>query len=190
MAAGAAALLAVIALAGGPARVASSPQTSGADPHDIVPVVDTAALPEVTAEDRVVDLLGADVHPVAVATELVRILQVESIAVMARDHELLTSVDHGVRLGELVQRINAAGEDGAITTESYDFTSMHLEAVRGEGQGSLSIGVIATGTLTEHLTQPGGSSSEVATVPFEHTFAMRPGDAGRWFLVAVTTTER
>jgi hypothetical protein len=192
IAAGAVAVLAVVALAGGPARAARSPldQPSGADPRDIVPVVDTAALPEVTAEDRVLDLLGADVDPVAVATELVRILQVESIAVAARDHELLAGVDHGVRLDELGQRVDAAEEDGAIKTESYDFASMHLDVIRSEGQGNLSIGVIATGTLTEHLTQPDGSSNEIASAPFEGTFAMRPGAGGRWFLVQVTTAER
>ncbi len=192
IAVGAAALLVVVALAGGPARAARSPldDPSGADPRDIVPVVDTAALPEVTAEDRVFDLMGADADLVAVATELVRNLEVESIAVAARDHDLLTAVDHGVRLEELGQRIEAAGEDGAITTESYEFASMHFDMIRGEGQGSLSVGVIATGTVTEHLTKPGGSSSEIATAPFERTFAMRPGDDGRWFLVAVTTAER
>jgi Na+-translocating ferredoxin:NAD+ oxidoreductase RnfD subunit len=192
IAAGAAAVLAVVALAGAPARVATSQldELSGADPRNIVPVVDTAGLPEVTANDRVFDLMGADVDLVAVATELVRILEVEAIAVAARDHELLAGVDHGVRLDELDQRIDAADEDGAIVTESYDFASMHLDVIRGEGQGNLSIGVIATGTLTEHLTQGDGTSSEIATAPFERTFAMRPGGDGRWFLVAVTTAER
>ncbi len=189
--AGAAGLLAMVVLAGGSARTATSPfdGPSGPDPRDIVPVVDAAALPEVTASDRLFDLYSADVDPVAVATELLRLLEVESIAVAARDHELLTGVDHGVRLEELDQRIDAAGEDGAITTESYEFASMHLDVIRSEGQGNLSVGVIATGTRTEHLTQPDGSSSEIATTPFERTFSMRPGDDGRWFLVAVTTTE-
>jgi hypothetical protein len=149
-----------------------------------------ASLPEVTAEDRVYNLMGAGADLVAVCTELVRVLEVESIALAARDHELLTAVNHGVRLDELVQRIEAAGEDGAVLTESYVFASMHLDVFRGEGQGNVSIGVIATGTLTEHLTQPDGSSSEVATAPFDRTFAMRPGADGRWFLVAVTTTGR
>ena len=192
IAAAAAAILAVVALAGAPSRAVTSPldDLSGADPRGIVPVIDTAALPEVTAEDRVFDLMGADADLVAVCTELVRILEVESIALTARDHELLPVVNHGVRLDELGQRIDAAGADGAIMTESYDFASLHLDVIRGEGQGNLSIGVIATGTLTEHLTQPDGSSTEVATAPFERTFAMRPGADGRWFLVAVTTAER
>jgi len=192
IATGAAAVLVVVALAGAPARGATSPlhQLSGADPRDIVPVVDTTDLPEVTADDRVFDLMGADVDVVAIVTELVRILEVEAIAVAARDHELLTAVNHGVRLDELGQRIDAAGEDGAITTESYDFASMHLDMIRGEGQGNLSVGVVATGTLTEHLTQPDGSSSKIATAPFERTFAMRPRGDGRWFLVAVTTDDR
>ena len=98
IATGAAAVLVVVALAGAPARAATSPQPFGPDPRDIVPVVDTAALPRVTAEDRVIDLLGGDVEPVTVAAELVRLLDVESIAVAARDHEMLTVVDHGVRL--------------------------------------------------------------------------------------------
>jgi hypothetical protein len=184
-------VLVLVALAGGPARVATSPfsEASGADPRDIVPVVDTAALPEVTAEDRALGLLDAGVDPVDVATELVRILEVESIAVAARDHQLLSVVNHGVRLEELGQRIDAA-TDRAIMTESYDFASMHLTVIRSAGQGNVSIGVVATGTLTEHLTQPDGSSSEVTTVPFERTFSMRPGGDGRWFLVAVTTAER
>ena len=66
---------------------------------------------------------------------------------------------------------------------------MHLDVVRSEGQGSLSIGVIATGTLTEHLTQPDGSSTQLAGTPFERTFSMRPSGDGRWFLVAVTAAE-
>jgi hypothetical protein len=192
IAAGAAALLVVVALAGGPARAARSPlgEQSSADPLDIVPVVDTAALPEVTAENRVLDLLDADVDPVDVATELVRSLKVEAIAVAARDRELLTAVDHGVRLDELGQRIDGANEKAAIETESYDFASMHLDVIRSEGQGNLSIGVIATGTLTQRLTQPDGSSIETTPAPFERTFSMRPGANGRWFLVAVTTAER
>jgi hypothetical protein len=188
--AGAAAVLAVIALAGTPARVATSPldDLSSADPRDIVAVVDMAALPELTADDRVVDLMGADADLVAVCTELVRILEIESIAVTERNHEMLTVVNLGVRLDELGRRIDAAG-DGAITTESYEFASMHLDVMRGEGQGNLSIAVIATGTLTEHLTHPDGSSTETTSTPFERTFAMRPGADGRWFLVAVSATE-
>jgi hypothetical protein len=186
----AAAVLAVIALAGAPARVAPSQlgELSGADPRDIVPVVDTAALPQVTAESRVYDLMGDDADPVAVCTELVRVLEIEAIALLARNDELLTGVNHGVRLEELRQRIAAAGENGAVLTESYAFASMHLDVVRGEGQGNVSIGVIATGTVTEHRTEAGGSSSVVATASFERTFALRPGAGGRWFLVAVTTT--
>ncbi len=151
-----------------------------------------AALPEVTAEDIVRDVLGGDDEVVELATELIRILEVESIAVTMRNHEQLTVVNHGTRLEELSQRIDAAGENDAIVTESYNFASMHLGLVRVPGQGSISIiGIMATGTLTEELTQRDGSSSEIATRPFELTFAVLPGVVDdRWFLVDVTTTER
>ena len=100
-------------------------------------------------------------------------------------------VNHGVRLDELSQRIDAAGENDAIVTESYDFASMHLGLIRAVGQGSISIiGIMATGTLTEEVTQRDGSSSEVTTTPFARSFAMLPGAVeGRWFLVEVTTAE-
>jgi hypothetical protein len=191
MTAGAAVILVAVALAGGPARVATSAlgEASGADPRDIVPVVDTAALPEVTADGRVFDLMGADVNLVEIATELVRVLEVESIALSARDRELLIAVNHGVRLDQLNRRIDAAGDAGAIKTESYDFTSMHFDMIRGEGQGNLSVGVIATGTLTEHLVQPDGSSTDLETSQFERTFSLRPGSDGRWFLVAIMPLE-
>ena len=193
IAVGAAALLAVIALAGAPARTISSPldELSNADPRDIVPVVDTAVLPEVTAEDIVRDVLGGDDEVIELATELLRILEVESIAVTERNHEILTVVNHGVRLDELSQRIDAAGESDAIVAESYDFATMHLGLIRAAGQGSISIiGIMATGTLTKEVTQPDGSSSETTTTPFSRTFAMLPGVIeDRWFLVEVTTAE-
>ena len=131
------------------------------------------------------DWLGSDVNPTLLGTELLRLLDVETLALVRRDPEILKTANHGVRLRELRNRIEEAGENPIVGAE-YDFDSMHLKVMPAVGQGDLILGVIASGTQTHVAYDAGGMAQGSRTEQFTLVFALRPGSMDRWFIVAVT----
>ena len=180
-------VLSTVAVAGVGAREPAPVRLSAAGlrADQIVPDVDPSRLPEVTVGEYVDDWLGADVNPTLLATELLRLLDVETLALVRRDPQILETANHGVRLRELRSRIEGAGEN-PIVGEAYDFDSMHLKVMPAVGQGDLILGVIASGTQTQVAYDANGKDQPGRTEPFTLTFALRPGSTNRWFLVAVT----
>ena len=166
-----------------PAPVRLSSEGMRAD--EIVANVDPARVPEVTVGEFVDDWLGSDVNPTLLATELLRLLDVENLALARRDVEILEAANHGVRLRELRERVEAAGES-PIAGEVYDFDSMHLQVMPAVGQGDLILGVVASGTQTHAVYAADETTQLGRSEPFTLVFAMRPGSMDRWFLVAVT----
>ena len=180
-------VLSTVAVAGVGAREPAPVRLSaeGLRADQIVTHVDPARVPEVTVGEYVDDWLGSDVNPTQLGTELLRLLDVEALALTSRDAQILETANHGVRLRELRNRIEEAGE-GPIAAEAYDFESMHLKVMPAVGQGDLILGVIASGTQTQMAYDADGTAQLGPTDPFTLVFALRPGSMDRWFLVAVT----
>jgi Na+-transporting NADH:ubiquinone oxidoreductase subunit NqrB len=170
--------LAAVAAAGLPAR--SVDTQLGVDglvhPRALVPDIDPARVPAVTVDPAVV-AFGDDVPARAgeIATELVRALDVEALAVRHAEVDLLRSVDHGSRLSTMRETVASAGE---ATVTIYDFERMHLTVARAGGQAGSRLAIEGSGTVTE--TTAGEPDRRRA---FATTFALRPGEDGRWFLV-------
>ncbi len=180
-------VLSTVAVAGVGAREPAPVRLSaaGVRADQIVAHVDPARVPEVTVGEYVDDWLGSDVNPTLLGTELLRLLDVETLALVRRDPEILKAANHGVRLRELRNRIEEAGE-GPIAGEVYEFDSMHLKVMPAVGQGDLILGVIGSGTQTQ-VAYDADSTAEISrSAPFTLVFAMRPGSMDRWFLVAVS----
>lgn len=180
-------VLSTVAVAGVGAREPAPVRLSSAGirADQIVAHVDSARVPEVTVGEYVDDWLGSDVDSILLGTELLRLLDVETLALERRDPEILKASNHGVRLRELRNRIVDAGE-GVITGEVYEFDSMHLKVMPAVGQGDLILGVIASGNQTQVAYGADGSAQLGRTEPFALVFALRPGSMDRWFLVAVS----
>ena len=179
-------VLSTVAVAGVGAREPAPVRlsTAGLRADQIVARVDPARVPEVTVGEYVDDWLGSDVNPTLLGTELLRLLDVETFALVRRDPEILETANHGVRLRELRNRIEAAGKN-PIAGATYDFDSMHLKVMPAVGQGDLILGVIASGTQTQVAYDFDGTAQPGRTEPFSLIFALRPGSMDRWFLVAV-----
>ena len=158
---------------------------AGVRADQIVAHVDPARVPEVTVGEYVDDWLGSEVDPTLLGIELLRLLDVETNALVHRDSEILNAANHGVRLRELRNRIEKAG-DSPIAGEEYEFDSMHLKVMPAVGQGDLILGVIASGIQTQVAYGADGTTEPGRSEPFNLVFAMRPGSMERWFLVAVS----
>ncbi len=77
-------------------------------------------------------------------------LETETQALLTADKELLSAVTFGDRLIEMRQRIDDAISAGETVVDAYRFDSLRISSViRSAGQGGLSLGVDARGTLEE-----------------------------------------
>jgi hypothetical protein len=66
------------------------------------------------------------------------------------------------------------------------FDSLRIASViRSAGQGGLSLGVEARGTLEESTYNADGEQTERATSPFALTFVLSQPTGGRWLIVSV-----
>ena len=150
--------------------------------------IDLAALPPVTVDPQVEGLnleLGvAEVESLAVS--LAQNLEVEARALRSADPSLLRSVDHGPRLIALEDSI----EQGEVRKErvvpTYRFDSLHLRVVHVNGsQGGASLGLDATGTVTEFAYDLEGVELSKTSAPFSATFVLSQPTGSRWMLVDV-----
>jgi len=185
-------LVAVVALgtaivaAGAPARGVLVPATAdvvGRLPRD----VDPSTLPEISVAQDVVDwnheISGEGVEEIVLT--LAENLQYESQAVLAGDAGALEAVDHGDRLDEMQERLDAAA-DGTTSVEHYDIDDVHVTLVVPFGrQTGLSLGLEATGTVTTETRDADGSVTDRESEPFAKTFVMGRPTGGRWMNVAV-----
>jgi hypothetical protein len=177
-----------IVIAGAPARglvVASSAEILGRLPAQ----VDPGTLPAVTVGQDVTDfdptLAGPGMN--AVVVTLAQNLEFENQAMLRRDGSILTAVDHGDRLLEMQQRLEALPAAAPTSVAHYRFDSIHATLLIPFGrQDGFSIGLQAKGTVVRETVDAAGAAlGEAAVEPFDLTFAVRRATGDRWLTVAV-----
>jgi hypothetical protein len=173
-----------IVIAGAPARglvVANSAEILGRLPTQ----VDPGTLPAVSVDPNVLDYIAGGGIPEVVVT-LAQNLELENQALLRRDGSILTAVDHGDRLIEMQGRLDAIQAGGAIRLAHYHFDSIHATLLIPFGrQDGFSIGLRATGTMTQDSVDSSGAVQSQTESPFDLTFAVRRATGDRWLNVAV-----
>ena len=187
-----AAALAVLALgvgivvAGAPARGVAL--ASGEALNGLPTNVDASTLPPVTVAADVADfdheLAGAGINDVVVT--LARNLELENQALLRRDEEILVAVDHGDRLVEMRERLQAAEASGTTVLTHYAFDEIDVALIEPFGvQTGLVLGLSGRGTMTEETRDADGNVVSEDSAPFDLTFAMRRATGDRWMNVGV-----
>jgi hypothetical protein len=149
--------------------------------------VDPATLPSITVSQSVSDFD----HVIAAAAPdilviLAQNLEIENQALLRRDANLLTAVDHGDRLKEMQARLRAAQASGRTVVAHYRFDTVHVSLIVPFGvQTGASLGFQSQGTVTEETYDAGGLLQSQQTSPYSVTFAVRRATGGRWLDVAV-----
>jgi hypothetical protein len=147
--------------------------------------VDPSTLPPVTVDPEVAELssslTGAGAHELAVT--LAENLEVEAEAVRGAEKSLLSAVDHGDRLREMLGRIDQVVATGEAVVGHYAFDSLHLVLMPSEGQSGLSVGLQARGTVEEVTYGADGQEDGRATSPYATTFVLSRPTGDRWLIV-------
>ena len=172
-----------IVVAGTPSRVGQV--VAASSPPVVTAHVDPATLPPVSVDDDVAelssDLAGSGAQDVGVT--LAENLETETQALLDADKELLSAVDYGDRLSELQQRFDDAISAGTTDVANFAFDSLHIGSViRSPGQGGLSLGVEARGTVEEITYDADGHQIERASSPFAITFVLAQPTGVRWLI--------
>ncbi len=150
--------------------------------------VDPATLPTITVGQDVADwdhqVAGPEMQGIVLT--LAENLELESQALLRRDAEILTAVDHGDRLTQMQERLNEAKATGTTTVARYQFDSLGVRLLVPFGmQTGLSLGFDGRGTLTTVTYDANGNAGTVRSSPFALTFAMRRATGARWLNVGV-----
>ncbi len=175
-----------IVAAGSPARGFVAPDTTealNAIPHRIDPATFPAITvsQEVTDYNHEIDAAGAQ----QLLMTLGENLEIENQALLRRDTNLLTAVDHGDRLADMQGRLQRATSTGTTVVAHYEFDSVNVTLLVPFGvQSGLSLGFESRGTMTEETYDASGAVVSRATSPFAQTFAMRQATGARWLNVA------
>ena len=110
-------------------------------------------------------------------------LATETQALLDADKELLSAVDYGDRLSEMQQRFDDAIASGTTDVANYAFDSLHIASViRAPGQGALSLGVEARGTVEDITYDADGNQIERSSSPFAITFVLAQPTGDRWLI--------
>ena len=176
-----------IVAAGSPARsqVLTNPET-GLDRTRVR--IDPSTLPKITVGQDVADwdheLAANGINDVVVT--LAENLELESQALLQRDPELLTQVDHGDRLAEMQARLQDAIDTGATTVDHYQFDTMDVSLLVPFGmQTGLSLGFHSQGTVVHETYDADGNLQGQTSEPFDLVFAVRRATGDRWLNVGV-----
>ena len=172
-------------MAGTPARGYVTPDTTELLTRTPVQI-DQASLPAITVSQDVVDfdhtLAGAGIQPVLVT--LAQNLEVENQALLRRNPDLLTAVDHGDRLAQMQATLAGLQPAGPTTVSHYKFDTVDVQLLVPFGmQTGLSLGFHATGTVTAQTYDPSGALASTTTQPFDRVFAVRRATGARWLNV-------
>lgn len=176
-----------IVAAGSPARglvVADTTEMLSDVPH----AVDPATFPSITVGQQVSDYdhTVAGSGALAILMTLGENLEVENQAMVRRDDQLLTAVDHGERLEQMRERLRQASDSGVTVIRHYRFDAVDVRLIVPFGmQTGVSLGFDSTGTLTEETYDAAGSLQSRTTAPFAQTFAVRQATGGRWLTVSM-----
>jgi Na+-translocating ferredoxin:NAD+ oxidoreductase RnfD subunit len=176
-----------IVAAGSPARdqVLTNPET-GLDRTRAR--IDPSTLPPITVGQDVADwdheLATQGMQDVVVT--LAENLELEGQALLRRDPELLTKVDHGDRLAEMQARLQEAIDSGTTVVDHYQFDSMDVSLLVPFGmQTGLSLGFHAKGTVVHETYNADGQLQARSSEPFDNVFAVRRATGDRWLNVGV-----
>jgi hypothetical protein len=186
--------LALMALVGGVVLAAGTPARGSVLPNAAealnrpLPNVDPGTLPPISVGQDVIDydheLAGTGMQPVVLS--LAQDLELENVALLERNGDLLRAIDHGDRLVQMQARLEALGADGATTVTRYRFDTISVSLLVPFGrQDGLSLGLAARGTAVEERHDAGGALLSSHEAPFDLTFAVRQATGSRWMLVAV-----
>jgi Na+-translocating ferredoxin:NAD+ oxidoreductase RnfD subunit len=174
-----------IVAAGTPARGLVVPDTAemlNRVPHDVDPATFPAITVDVPAWD---DSTSAPIAQGILVT-LAEDLELENQALLRADGSLLASVDHGDRLAQMEDRLEAAKRSGRTVIGHYRFDAVHVIVIAPFGvQTGGSLGFESRGTVTTETYDASGALQDSETAPFELTFAVRQPTGDRWMIVAV-----
>jgi hypothetical protein len=151
--------------------------------------IDPASLPPITVGEDVIDfdhtLAGPEINNVAQA--LAQNLEIENLALLRRDPNLLTQVDHGDRLTEMQAKLANAQTSGVYAVLHYDFDNLDVRLLVPFGaQTGLSLGFHGTGNVTvDTYDSTGNKLGSSSPEPFDQIFAVRRATGDRWLLVGV-----
>ena len=176
-----------VVVAGTPARGSLGPDTSEmlrGVPHE----VDTTTFPAITVGQDVLDfdpkLAGSGAQQLLLT--IAENLELENRALLRRDGDLLTAIDHGDRLIDMQARLQAAIASGMTTVAHYRIETVSMSLLRPFGrQTGLTIGLDATGTVIEETYDAAGTVRSSTTAPFAQRFVTRRALGDRWLNVAV-----
>ena len=146
--------------------------------------VDPSTLPPVTVDTDIAELHGLAISEAQdIGVTLAENLETETQALLEADKALLSAVDYGDRLSEMQQRFDGAIAAGTTEVETYAFDSLHIGSViRAPGQGALSLGVEARGTLEQITYDADGKQIERSSSPFAITFVLAAPTGDRWLI--------
>ena len=150
--------------------------------------IDPATLPAISVGQDVIDFDHTMAGPAGqqLVVTLAENLEVENQALLRKDSALLAAVDHGDRLIELQDRLRQAIASSTTTIARYRFDAISMSLLVPFGrQDGLSMGLDATGTVTEETRDASGTVVSSTTRPFANVFALRRATGARWLLVAV-----
>jgi hypothetical protein len=176
-----------IVVAGTPARGAAPANT--AEILDRVPhQVDSSTFPAITVDQGVADWDHSIAGPGAqeIVLTLAENLELENQALLRRDASILPAVDHGDRLIEMRGRLEDAESSGRAAVTRYRFDALDMRLIEPFGvQTGLSLGLDASGTMTEEIYDGAGNVTSSREAPFALTFVMRRATGDRWLNVGV-----
>jgi Na+-translocating ferredoxin:NAD+ oxidoreductase RnfD subunit len=147
--------------------------------------VDPATLPAITVGEGVNDYIASG-GVAEVMVTLAQNLEFENQALLRRDPTILTAVDHGDRLIEMQNRLQALGSAGPTMVSHYRFATIQATVLIPFGkQDGFSIGLHSTGTKVDETYDASGTLQSRVESPFALTFAVRRATGDRWLTVAV-----
>ena len=151
--------------------------------------VDPSTLPPITVGGDVAefDHQLADAEEMnAVVVTLARNLELENLALLRRDDEILAAVDHGDRLVEMQERLRASEASGRVVVTRYEFDTIDVSLLVPFGaQTGLSLGLAGTGTMIEETRDADGNVIGRAVVAVRPRVCHAAATGDRWMNVAV-----
>jgi len=149
--------------------------------------IDPATFPNISVDDAVVNWnheISVDGARTIVLT-LAENLALENQALVERDAALLDAVAHGDRLDAMRERLSNAERSGLTTLDFHTFDDVRVTLLVPFGrQDGLSLGMIATGTVTTEVRDTNGTVVSRTSEPLRTMWALRRATGARWLIVA------
>jgi hypothetical protein len=149
--------------------------------------IDPATFPNISVDDAVVNWnheISVDGARTIVLT-LAENLALENQALIERDAALLDAVAHGDRLDAMRERLSNAERNGLTTLDFHTFDDVRVTLLVPFGrQDGLSLGMIATGTVTTEVRDTNGTVVSRTSEPLRTMWALRRATGARWLIVA------